>query len=215
MNVGMVAFVMKGSVPFQIFHGDFEVLCNRFRLSPKHIPPTFTFIESETLRVLTAKRNDHGPHVAVVFIQFFGYFFKIYTYSVVSEQTVRTEPFRAGTGRYVVRVCFCIESFVRVVLKRAAYELRRVAESWLADIVFVLRHIFAVGKVTENFSDHFFLLFRRRIISESVVDPVCSFTGGNIFCVTAGAVSCGRLQVFELGNKFCHRLVLLPFESIL
>ena len=69
MNVRMVALVMKGSVPFQILHRNFEVLCNCFCLSPKHIPPAFTGIEAQALRILTAKRNDHRPHVAFVFIQ--------------------------------------------------------------------------------------------------------------------------------------------------
>ena len=69
MNVRMMALVMKGGVPFQIFHRDFEVLCNCFCLSPKHISPSLAGIEPEALRILAAKRNDHSPHVAFVFIQ--------------------------------------------------------------------------------------------------------------------------------------------------
>ena len=69
MNVRMVALVMKGGVPFQILHRNFEVLRNCFCLSPKHIPPSLAGIEAKALRILAAKRNDHSPHVAFVFIQ--------------------------------------------------------------------------------------------------------------------------------------------------
>lgn len=69
MNVRMMALVMKGGVPFQIFHRDFEILCDCFCLSPKHIPPAFTGIEAKALCILAAKRNDYSPHVAFVFIQ--------------------------------------------------------------------------------------------------------------------------------------------------
>ena len=67
--MGVMGFVMKGAVPFQMFHRYLEILCERLSLCAKHIPPPFAGVISKPLSIFTAKRYDDRPHIAFISIQ--------------------------------------------------------------------------------------------------------------------------------------------------
>ena len=46
MDVGMMALIVKGSIPFQMIHGDLQAVRQGLRLRPKHIPPSDAGIET-------------------------------------------------------------------------------------------------------------------------------------------------------------------------
>ena len=68
--MGMVGFVMKGAVPFQMFHRYLKIFSERLSLCAEHIPPPFTGVISKPLCIFTAKRYDDRPHIAFINIQF-------------------------------------------------------------------------------------------------------------------------------------------------
>ena len=55
VDMGMVAFVVKGSKPTEIAHGYPQVFGERLCLRPEHIPPSTAVIKAESLGVLTAQ----------------------------------------------------------------------------------------------------------------------------------------------------------------
>ena len=81
----MMRFIVKGGVPFKVFHWYFEILCNCRRLCTEHIPPPLAGIVAETFGVLPAKGNNDSPHIAAVLIQFFRDFIQLDRYTVVSK----------------------------------------------------------------------------------------------------------------------------------
>ena len=123
MNMRMMALIMKSGIPFQILHRDFKIICDCLRLCAKHIPPAFTGIEAESFRVLTAKRNNHRPHITFVLIQFLGHLFEFYTDAIVCKQTMRAKTLSSRTGCNIVRVCFYSNSFIGVIFQDADNKL--------------------------------------------------------------------------------------------
>lgn len=74
----MVALVVEGSIPMEIFHWYLEVLGESFGLGAEHIPPAFAFIESQSFGILTAQRYDHRPYIAAVVIQLIRHLIQLY-----------------------------------------------------------------------------------------------------------------------------------------
>ena len=86
MDVWMMALIVKGSIPFQMIHGDLQAVSQSLRLRPEHIPPSDTGIETETLRILPAQRNNERPHIYLMSIQLLGYLFQLYLDAIIREQ---------------------------------------------------------------------------------------------------------------------------------
>lgn len=49
VNMGMVAFIVKSRIPFQMIHRDLQAVGQSLRLRPEHIPPPDAGIETEAL----------------------------------------------------------------------------------------------------------------------------------------------------------------------
>ena len=157
VDVRMVALVVEGGVPFQILFGYLEVGGEGIGLCPKHLPPSFALIESESLRILTAQRDDHRPHVSFVVIQFLRDLAELDGDSVIGEQTVGAEAFSSRSGGDIVSVGLGLHHLVSVIFQSAGDKLRSVSYRWLFQIVLILQHLFTVGKVFEDFFDELLL----------------------------------------------------------
>ena len=77
MDVWMMALIVKGGIPFQMIHGDLQAVSQGLCLRPEHIPPPNTGIETETLRILPAQRNNERPHISLMSVQLLGYLFQL------------------------------------------------------------------------------------------------------------------------------------------
>ena len=108
MDVWMMALIVKGSIPFQMIHGNLQAIRHGLRLRPKHIPPSDAGIETEALRILPAQRNNERPHISLMSIQLLGYFFQLYLDSIIREQPMAAESLRTGPGADVVGIGFLV-----------------------------------------------------------------------------------------------------------
>ena len=108
MDVWMMALIVKGSIPFQMIHGDLQAVRQGLRLRPKHIPPSDAGIETETLCILPAQRNNERPHISLMSIQLLGYLFQLYLDAIIREQPMAAEPFRTRPGSDIVGIGFLV-----------------------------------------------------------------------------------------------------------
>ena len=216
MHMGMMRFVMKGRVPFQMLQRYFEVFSESRCLCAKHIPPPFTDIVSEPFRVLTTKRNNDRPYIAAVVIKLIRHLIQFYLYTVIGEQSVCSESLSSRSGGDIVRIGFRLPYFISVIFQSAGYEFRSVSHSRLLHIVLILQHFFAVGKVSKDFFNELLLLQRGRCKLKGFIYLIHAFSCCNIFCIASGTCSGIRFQIFELGDQLRHAsLSFLPVECIL
>ena len=69
MNVRVVRFIMKSTVPFQDFQGNPQCVSQLLRVrTKKHLPCTGVAI-AEPFRILAAQRDNHRPHISFVRIE--------------------------------------------------------------------------------------------------------------------------------------------------
>ena len=91
-------------------------------------------------------------------IQFIRDLAQFYLDSIVCEQTMRAEAFGSRSGCDIVCVGLGLHHLVSVIFQSAGDELRSVSHRWLLQIVLILQHLFAVGKVFYDFFDELLLL---------------------------------------------------------
>ena len=116
MDVGMMALIVKGGIPFQMIHGDLQAIGQSLCLCPEHIPPPDAGIETEALRIFSAQRNNKCPHISLMSIQLLGYLFQLYLDTIIREQPMVAEPFRTGPGADVVGIGFLVQDLMGIVL---------------------------------------------------------------------------------------------------
>lgn len=148
-----------------------------------YIPPSFTVVVAQALCILTAKRDDHRPHVAVVMIQFIRDLAKLHLDSVIGEQTVGAESLCSRSCCDVVGVGLGLHHLVSIIFQSTGDELGSVSYRWLFQIVLILQHLFTVGKVFYDFLDELLLLLRGWREPIGLINLLHALTGSNVFCI--------------------------------
>ena len=69
MNVRVVRFIMKSTVPFQVFQGNPQCVSQLLRVRTKEQLPCTGVVIPEPFRVLAAQRDNHRPHISFVRIE--------------------------------------------------------------------------------------------------------------------------------------------------
>ena len=115
---------------------------------------------------------------------------------------MRPEPLCSRTGSDIFGVGFSCHHLLRVIFQRTGDKLRGRTDCHRADIVLVLMHILCVGKVTQEFFNQILLLDRRRKQSLAVIYFINTFTGSDVFQISACLIA--RPDEFKLGNQFRH-----------
>ena len=69
MNVRVVRFIMKSTVPFQVFQGNPQCISQLLRVRTKEHLPCTDVVIPESFSVLAAQRDNHRPHVSFVRIE--------------------------------------------------------------------------------------------------------------------------------------------------
>ena len=154
----MVTLIVEGCVPMKALHRYLKTFSECIRFGAKHIPPSFTVVVAQALRILTAQRYDHRPHVAVVMIQFIRDLAELHLNAVIGKQTVRAEAFGSRSCCDIVCVGLGLHHLVSVIFQSASDEFGSVSYRWLLQIVLILQHLFTVGKVFYDFFDELLLL---------------------------------------------------------
>ena len=154
----MVTLVVEGCVPMKALHRYLKTFSECIRLGTKHIPPSFTVVVAQSLRILTAQRYDHRPHIAVVVIQLVRDLSELHLNAVIGEQTMGAESLRSRSGCDIVSVGLGLHHLVSIIFQSASDELGSVSYRWLLQIVLILQHLFTVGKVFYDFFDELLLL---------------------------------------------------------
>ncbi len=111
MHMRMVAFVVKGCVPFHVVGRYLQPLGQRPSLGAEQIPPAGSGIKSQPLGVLPAKGEDQGPDRPLVSVQFFCHLGEYHRLSGGSEQAMTSQALRPGAGGHVFHVALHARGF--------------------------------------------------------------------------------------------------------
>ena len=71
MHMRMISFVVKGTVPFQVFNGDPHVGGNLTYLTAYHRLPSGGIVEPQSFGIFTLERSDDRPHISLMVIELF------------------------------------------------------------------------------------------------------------------------------------------------
>ena len=137
MDVWMMALIVKGSIPFQMIHGDLQAVSQSLRLCPEHIPPSDAGIETETLRILPAQRNNERPHISLMSIQLLGYLFQLYLDAIIREQPMTTKAFRTGPDADIVSIGFLVQNLMGIVLNGTSDKFRGSSHGLVSLVVLI------------------------------------------------------------------------------
>lgn len=123
MHMRMVTFIVERGKPFEVSHRNMKRIGQLMAVRAEHIPPAFTAVEAQPLRILPPQGNDSSPHISLVQIQFLRNFFELHPHTVICEQAVGAEPLRPRPGGDIVRIGFGGEQIVSVIFYGTGYKL--------------------------------------------------------------------------------------------
>ena len=204
MDVGMMALIVKGGIPFQMIHGDLQAIGQSLCLCPEHIPPPDAGIETEALRIFSAQRNNKCPHISLMSIQLLGYLFQLYLDTIIREQPMVAEPFRTGPGADVVGIGFLVQDLMGIVLNGTGDKFRGGSHGLFSLVVLIFQHRSAIREIPQDLFNEFLLFHCCGSQLERLIDLLHTFTGGDVGGVPADGLFLIRLQVFEFGDQTSH-----------
>ena len=193
-----------------MIHGNLQAVGQSLRLCPEHIPPPDASIETETLRILPAQRNDKRPHISLMSVQLLGYLFQLDLDTIIREQPMAAEPFCSGQSADVVGIGFLIQDLMGIILNGTGDKFRGGSHGLFSLVVLILQHRSTIREIPQDLFNELMLFHCCRSQLERLIDLLHTFTGGNVGGVPTDGLFLIRLQVFELCHQTGHGN-LLPF----
>ena len=142
MHMRIILLVMKSGIPFQISATYFLRRGNIVNVPLHKIAPYRKIVVPHSFRVVTAKRDNMGPDVALVHSNLAGGLGKVYWLVGLGEQSVTSDAHSIWSCTEIIYIDLTARKKIHVVVNYRRYAFGSVPRIFIRGIFFVFGKIF-------------------------------------------------------------------------
>ena len=147
MYMGMMGFIVKGCIPFQISAVDFIILCQKLHPTAEQCLPLCCIVIPKPFRIFSSQADDIRPDNSGMVCHLLCHLGKHYRLPFIRKQTVSTYFFYSRSVRQIINIVFLFRYDVQIVFQCLRDKLRGILSGWSLEIVVILMHAVCIGNL--------------------------------------------------------------------